>query len=601
MKCNPPQIHRSPGPLWGIDGTVTCIVPPATHKGRGLRKMGIALLFWLTTASAQITLNGNLLTDAEKPVPDTKVGVAAGPSNNTDSKGQFSIKLSLDFIEGERVFLVVEKPNWVINYPLDGEWNLPAQKLQEVPEQYTKVIIVPKGSKALWTHTRIEKHVALLSDEIAKLKKEGDTPKPIDFTYYLSEWAKKYSFTPDQVKAAFDQWANAVKDSTDKRTKGLREFYLKNFAKAAALFEEAALEDEADLKEIAEALRQKTLRAYANWKDAGNSLSNLLQFEDALAKYQKASALVPKEGFPQQWAENRILLGNTKREIGIRTGSDKANLFLKEAESAFREAFDVYTREQLPQDWAGTQNNLGLVYNDLGTRTGGEEGAKWLAQAVTAFQAALEVRSFEYLPVDWAQSQDNLAKTYILLEDWPNVAACFANVLKVYPRYAQAYQTAGYLYHETLFNFREAFILNQNWLAQFPDDLSAQSDFAEKHFTTSRFAECEQRLAGLLANAEIEPRVKIALRAIGIANALAQNKTQQVPAELETLQQNIVSQPDTFKVGWSFEGTKHFISTNEKLAPQRAWLLQFFAALERKEGREAILAGVEEVREKFKP
>ena len=72
---------------------------------------------WLNTTNAQITLNGNLLTDTEKPVPGTKIGVAAGPSNFTDSKGQFSIKLSLDFIEGERVFLVMEKPDWVINYP----------------------------------------------------------------------------------------------------------------------------------------------------------------------------------------------------------------------------------------------------------------------------------------------------------------------------------------------------------------------------------------------------------------------------------------------------------------------------------------------------
>jgi tetratricopeptide (TPR) repeat protein len=235
----------------------------------------------------------------------------------------------------------------------------------------------------------------------------------------------------------------------------------------------------------------------------------------------------------------------------------------------------------------------------LGTRTGGEEGAKLLAQAVTAFKASLEIRSFEYLPVDWAQSQNNLAKTYVLLEDWPNVAACLANVLKVYPDYEEAYSTAGYLYHEALFNFPEAFVLNQNWLAQFPDDLSAQCDFAEKHFTIGRFAACEQRLAGLLANAEVEPSVKIALRAIGIANALAQNKTQQVPTALETLQQSIAAQPDTFQVGWSFEGTKHFISTNEKLASYRAWLLQFFAAIERKEGREAILAGLKEVREKF--
>jgi len=58
-------------------------------------------------------------------------------------------------------------------------------------------------------------------------------------------------------------------------------------------------------------------------------------------------------------------------------------------------------------------------------------------------------------------------------------------------------------------------------------------------------------------------------------------------------------------VDWTFNGTKHFISKNENpdgrgLAPYRAWLLQLFEALEIKEGREAILAALREVREKFK-
>ena len=89
------------------------------------------------------------------------------------------------------------------------------------------------------------------------------------------------------------------------------------------------------------------------------------------------------------------------------------------------------------------------------------------------------------------------------------------------------------------------------------------------------------------------------LSLIQIANALAQNKTQQVPAALETLQQNIAAQSDTFQVGWSFEGTKHFISTEPRLARYREWLLQLFQALEIEEGREAILAALREVREKF--
>jgi len=72
------------------------------------------------------------------------------------------------------------------------------------------------------------------------------------------------------------------------------------------------------------------------------------------------------------------------------------------------------------------------------------------------------------------------------------------------------------------------------------------------------------------------------------------------PTLLDILQSAISSQPDTFKVGWTFEGIKHFISQNEKLAPYRPWLLELFAAMEIKDGREAILAALREVREKFK-
>ncbi len=954
---------------------------------------------WLNLAQAQVILNGDLLTDAEQPVPDTRVGVAGGQGVITDSKGQFSIRLSLDFIEGERVILVVHKEGWVINYPLDGEWNLPAKKLQEVPTQYTKVIIVPYGSKALWTHARVEKHIALLSDEIAKLKKEGDEPRPIDFSYYLSEWADKYGFTQQQVKTAFDQWANAVKDSTDKRTKGLREFYQQNFALAAQYFDEAADEGEAELKEIEEARRQKILQIYTNRKDAGNSLSNLYQFAEALTKYEKASALVPKESFPNEWAEIRNFIGITKAEIGIRIGGEKASTFLREAEQAYREALQVYTREQLPQDWAMTQNNLGnalseqgirtagevgaqllseavaayraalTVYtreqlpqqwattqnnlgnalkeqgirtggeagaellaeavaayqhalqvrtreqlpqdwamtqnnlgaalsgqgirtggeagaellseavaafqhalqvytreqlpqqwattqNNLGTalseqgirtggeagagllaqavlayqnalqvytreqlpqywagtqnnlgnalseqgirtggeagadllaeavaayqhalqvytreqlpqqwattqnnlgaalkeqgirtggeagaellseavaayraaltvrtreqlpqqwattqnnlgsalqdqgirtagevgaqllseavaayraaltvytreqlpqdwamtqnnlgialqeqgirtggeagadllaeavaayqhalqvytreqlpqdwamtqnnlgaalkeqgiRTGGEAGADLLSEAVSAYRLALEVRTFEHLPVQWAQTQNNFAEAYTYLQDWPNVVACYANVLKVYPDYEKAYQTASYLYHEVLLNFSEAFALNQQWLARHPEDLSALCGFAEKHFTTGRFAECEKRLSALLANPEIAHPVKIALCTIEIANLLALNQAEQIQEKLEVLQQAIASQPEDFKVGWSFAGTKHFISQHEPLVPYRAWLLQFFSALEG-ENREAILQALQSVQADYR-
>ncbi len=319
----------------------------------------------------------------------------------------------------------------------------------------------------------------------------------------------------------------------------------------------------------------------------------------SVTAYENALVVRTREQLPQDWAMTQNNLGTVLSDLGTRTGGEEGAKLLQASVTAYENALVVYTREQLPQQWATTQNNLGNVYRNLGTRTGGEAGAKLLKASVTALKASLEIRSFEYLPVDWAQSQNNLAETYTHLEDWPNVAACYANVLKVYPDYEQAYSTAGYLYHEVLFQFPESFALNQNWLARHNEDLSAQCDFAEKHFTTGRFLECERRVTALLSNAEIEPRVKVALRAIQIANALAQNKIKQVPAELETLQQSIAAQPDTFQVGWTFNGTKQFISTNESLGPHREWLLLLFQALEIKEGREAMLAALREARDSF--
>src|SRR5262249_27913831 len=151
----------------------------------------------------------------------------------------------------------------------------------------------------------------------------------------------------------------------------------------------------------------------------------------------------------------------------------------------------------------------------------------------------------------WAQTHNNLAKAYIALEDWPNAAASYANVLQVYPDAEEAYSAASRLYHEVLFQFPEAFALNQHWLERHPDDLSALSDFAEKHFTTGRFVECVQRIGTLVENPTVKASTKIALRAIEIANLLAMNNSSLVPDKFQTLIDSLTAQADDFKVTWA--------------------------------------------------
>ena len=109
----------------------------------------------------------------------------------------------------------------------------------------------------------------------------------------------------------------------DKRTKALAEFYKKNFVEAAELFDKAADEDEAELAKIREKARQKTLHAYENRKDAGNSFMNIYRFSDALEQYNKALHLLSKEEFPQEWALGQNLSGIALEELGIRVEGEK--------------------------------------------------------------------------------------------------------------------------------------------------------------------------------------------------------------------------------------------------------------------------------------
>ncbi len=416
----------------------------------------ICFTLWSTALWANILLKGQLVTDTNQPVPGTKIAVSGGPVDITDFNGNFQINLSNDFIEGERVIISVIKDGWVIDHPLDGEWNLPNIKYQRV--HTTRVVIVPYGSMKLWSHARIEKHVAQLADELAKMKKESREPQPVDFSFYLKEWADRYGFTPGQVKAQFDRWAEEVKNSDNNRTLGLRAFYLKNFPQAAEYFTKDAQQWNARAKKIQDALWQAKKNEYESWKDAGNAYDAAYRFREALEAYQKAEEIATLEQYPRQWGEIRIYIGNAHVNLGIGETGEKSTILLSDAVSSYRlvlqrstrqdapqdwakiqsklgyalqeqgirtegaegtallgqavqayqKALEIFTKEHLPQDWAWTQNTLGIVLSNQGIRTDGAEGAALLGQAVQAYQKALEIRTKEHLPQDWAKTQNNL-------------------------------------------------------------------------------------------------------------------------------------------------------------------------------------------------
>ena len=349
------------------------------------------------------------------------------------------------------------------------------------------------------------------------------------------------------------------------------------------------------------------------WATTQNNLGNALSSQgerlegaegvrllaQAVEAYREALKVNTREQLPQQWAATQNNLGHVLRQQGERLEGAAGVKLLAQSVEAYREALKVRTREQLPQQWAMTQNNLGNVLSSQGERLEGAEGVRLLAQAVEAYREALKVRTREQLPELWVTTQKSLARAYYLLQNWLEAAECYANVLTLYPENEEAYIVESALYDQKLFKFDEAFALDQHWLARRPDDLSAQADFAEAHFTTGRFAECGQRINALLAKPEVPVSTKTALRAIEIANLLALNQSGQVPTKIEMLLGEVSHEPAEFKVTWNFDGTRHFIGEDEKLGPYHAWLAQLFDALESKD-RDTILKALQDVRARFK-
>ena len=337
-----------------------------------------------------------------------------------------------------------------------------------------------------------------------------------------------------------------------------------------------------------------------DWADTQDNLGQVLLQQGQLTSGElqmnfflesiSASSLALKvytlEAFPYDWAIAQNSLGLALEHLSSLVVGDRGLELLASAVSAYRSALLVYTKKDMPQLWATTQNNLGYALLRQGQRTGDEQDTKLVQQAIEAFKLALAVRQKEYDARGWAQTQENLADAYYLLKDWENALDCYANVFGENQGLEDVNTRLSGILHERIFKFAEAFELNGHRVKLNAEDLSAQSDFAETHFTTTRFSEADTRINALLANPKVETSTKTALRAIQIANGLALGKSATV--NLNSLIALIAAQPPEFQVGWSFRGTLHFIETNDKFTANRAWLQQLFAAFAQ-ENRDAIL------------
>ncbi len=267
---------------------------------------------WLRGEVIHIGGNGEKLPD----VNVTVIMKQTGDRDTTDSRGRFRVFLPKAFKAGEKVTLDVEKPDWRIQYPLEGETQIPDDPQKTLVE----VRLLPVGSKLFWTHDRIEKFIQDTAEQSKQQVKPEGKPEEIDFSRYIKDWAAKYGFNAQQAREEIDKWiADIEKNQNDLYKLGLAAFAKKNFGEASALFNESAELKAKKLEVVKQQEKTLTEEVVRDFRLTGDAHYNNYAFDQALQAYQRALGYVAKQQTPQLWAAIMLDIGKTHTELGNRT------------------------------------------------------------------------------------------------------------------------------------------------------------------------------------------------------------------------------------------------------------------------------------------
>jgi len=256
---------------------------------RAVAVLACALVAPLTFAKDRF-INGQVVTvgknDEETPVAGLDVAIKEdGNSDKTKANGKFLIFLPDAFKPGEKVTIQVAKKGWRIWYPLGGEARIVAK-----PEKAVEVIkLLEVGSKRFWSADRIEKVIADTAERAREQVKPQGSPKDIDFSHYIKDWAVQLGFSALEAKEQIDKWiAEVEQKQEDERKRSLAEYAKRNFGRAFELATESA---EAKVKQK-EALQRRELELsrdiVRDYRLAGDAAYAGYAFDGALQSYELA-------------------------------------------------------------------------------------------------------------------------------------------------------------------------------------------------------------------------------------------------------------------------------------------------------------------------
>ncbi|MEO7221422.1 MAG: caspase family protein, partial [Devosia sp.] len=131
----------------------------------------------------------------------------------------------------------------------------------------------------------------------------------------------------------------------------------------------------------------------------------------ALAAYDQAAALAPRDSAPSDWAKIEDRVGQAMQVLGERL-ADPATL--RASIAHYEAALAIRTEAAAPIEWAKSKNNLANALYSLGARN---NDADLLAQSIPAFDASMKVFTPEAEPIRWATVANNLAASQTKLAE----------------------------------------------------------------------------------------------------------------------------------------------------------------------------------------
>lgn len=345
--------------------------------------------------------------DSKQPITNTTVTARnVGNAITTDS-GEFKIQLPTAFGIGKPVTLAIDKPGYVIHYPLSGKVFLPDDEFDLIEVQ-----MLPEGSKLLWTDRRIERFLEESAEKASSELRPANVPRD-NLAKYVLAFGQEYGFTEKEVVIALREWAaKAKEDATDFRQVGLAAFAEGKFEEAAPslvkagtdVIEKASGAEDPENAENSE----KILKGIDDLVLGGDSFFIAGLYLEALNTYETASKHLDKSTEKARWIRVQFRVANASSNLGERVNAESSVVILRKAVEAYRAALGQMNRLDSPLDWADTKNNLGLALTSLANRKAGTDAQTLYAQAETALRDALQDYPRDRVPARWSNAQNAL-------------------------------------------------------------------------------------------------------------------------------------------------------------------------------------------------